>query len=185
MKLLPNAPAAVDLDFAPARRRRPRALGWVLLAIGLLAAGFAGYDTWVTGRELDEREALVARLRTELRQERPQQAARNAAPVSAEEREPADRVATALNADWAAIFTDLAGASHPEVALLELQGDATRGSLRMVGEAQSVEAAFAYLEQLQRAGMLREARIDSHEWVTQGPQMVVRFVLTAQWRPAA
>jgi hypothetical protein len=33
--------------------------------------------------------------------------------------------------------------------------------------------------------MLREARIDSHEWVTQGPQMVVRFVLTAQWRPAA
>ena len=60
-----------------------------------------------------------------------------------------------------------------------------RGSLRMVGEAQSVEAAFAYLEQLQRAGMLREARIDSHEWVTQGPQMVVRFVLTAQWRPAS
>ena len=63
MKLLPNAPAAVDLDFAPARRRRPGALGWVLLAIGLLAAGFAGYDAWVTGRELDEREALVERLR--------------------------------------------------------------------------------------------------------------------------
>ena len=86
MKLLPNAPAAVDLDFAPARRRRPGALGWVLLVIGLLAVGFAGYDMWTAGRELDEREALVERLRTELRQERPQQAVRNAAPVSAEER---------------------------------------------------------------------------------------------------
>lgn len=184
MKLLPNAPSAVDLDFAPARRRRPGALGWVLLVIGLLAAGFAGYDMWVAARELDEREALVARLRVELRQERPQHAVRDAAPISAEEREPAERVAGLLNADWASFFTDLAGASHPEVALLELQGDAARGSLRMVGEAQSVEAAFAYLAQLQRAGMLREARIDSHEWVTQGPAMVVRFVLTAQWRPA-
>ena len=57
MKLLPNAPAAVDLDFAPARRRRPGALGWVLLAIGLLAAGFAGYDAWGPRRELDERPA--------------------------------------------------------------------------------------------------------------------------------
>ncbi|HAF54108.1 MAG TPA: hypothetical protein DCL01_02520 [Thauera sp.] len=185
MKLLPNAPAAVDLDFAPARRRRPGALGWSLLAIGLLAASFAGYEFWAAERELDERAALVARLRTELRQERPQQAVRNAALVSAEEREPADRVAGALNADWASFFADLADASHPEVALLELQGDAARGSLRMVGEAQSVEAAFAYVDRLQRAGMLREARIDSHEWVTQGPQMVVRFVLTAQWRPAS
>jgi hypothetical protein len=185
MKLLPNAPAAVDLDFAPARRRRPGALGWILLAIGLLAAGFAGYDLWMAERDLGEREALVARLRTELRQERPQQAVRNAVPVSAEEREPAERVSSALNADWAAFFTDLEGASHPEVALLEIQGDAARGSLRVVGEAQSVEAAFAWLEQLQRAGMLREARIDSHEWVTQGPQMVVRFVLTAQWRSAS
>lgn len=184
MKLLPNAPAAVDLDFAPARRRRPGALGWVLLALGVFAAGFAAYDMWMAGRDLDEREALLARLRAELHPEGAAQPARDAVPVSAEERAPAARVASALNADWAAFFTDLEGANHPQVAVLELQGDAARGSLRIVGEAQSVEAAFAYLEQLQRAGMLREARIDSHEWVTQGPQMVVRFVLTAQWRPA-
>jgi Tfp pilus assembly protein PilN len=184
MRLFSNAPAAVDLDFAPARRRRPGLLGWVLLAIGLLAAGLAGYDLWTAERDLAEREALVARLRAELRQDRPAQPIRDSAPITAEERAPAERVAGALNADWSAFFTDLADASRPEVALLELQGDAARGSLRMVGESQSVEAAFAYLEQLQRASMLREARIDSHEWVTQGPQMVVRFVLTAQWRPA-
>lgn len=111
---------------------------------------------------------------------------RNAAPVSAEEREPADRVASALNADWAASFTDLAGASHPEVALLELQGDAARAAACAWSARRSRwKPPSAYLEQLQRAGMLREARIDSHEWVTQGPQMVVRFVLTAQWRPAS
>lgn len=184
MRLFSNAPAAVDLDFAPARRRRPGTLGWVLLAVGLFAAGFAGYERWVAERDLAEREALVARLRAELRQERPAQPIRDSAPITAEERAPAERVAGALNADWSAFFTDLSDASHPEVALLEIQGDAARGSLRMVGESQSVEAAFAYLEQLQRAGMLREARIDSHEWVTQGAQMVVRFVLTAQWRSA-
>lgn len=183
MRLLSNAPAAVDLDFAPPRRRRPGVLGWLVLAIGVAAAGFAGHDLWRGERELGEREALLARLRTELGQDRPAQRVRDAAPVAAEEREPAERVAAALNADWAAFFTDLAAARRPEVALLELQGDAARGSLRVVGEAQSVEAAFAWLEQLQRARLLREARIDSHEWVTQGPQMVVRFVLTAQWRP--
>jgi len=185
MKLLSNAPATVDLDFAPPRRRRPGVLGWALLAVGVLAAGLSAWEMWAAERDLAEREALLARLRTELRQERPAQPARAAAPVSAEEREPAERVAAALNADWAAFFADLESAGHPEVALLELQGEAGRGSVRIVGEAQSVEAAFAYLEQLQRAGMLREARIDSHEWVSQGPQMVVRFVLTAQWRPAS
>ncbi|HRP22485.1 MAG TPA: hypothetical protein PLF79_09415 [Thauera sp.] len=182
MKLFSNAPATIELDFAPPRRRRPRLPGWLLLAIGAAALGLAAYDWQAAQAELAEREALTARLRAELRDSRPQQAARTATPATPEEREPAQRVAGVLNADWAALFADLDRARHPEVAVLDLQGDAGRGTLRMTGEAQSVEAAFAYVEKLQRTAALREARIDSHEWVTQGPQMVVRFILTAHWR---
>jgi len=184
MKLFANAPATIDLDFAPPRRRRPRLLGWLLLAIGAGALGLAVYDWQVAHAELAEREALTARLRAELRDARPQRAERAGTPAPPEEREPAQRIAGVLNADWAALFTELDRARLAEVAVLDLQGDAGRGTLRITGEAQSVEAAFAYLENLQRAGALREARIDSHEWVVQGPQMVVRFILTAHWRIA-
>lgn len=184
MKLLSNAPAALELDFAPARRRRPGALGWIVLALGAGALALAAYDWQAAQAGLAEREALLARLRAEMHEASPPPAIAAGTPATPEERDPAVRVVRLLNADWAALFSAVDGARHPEVALLELQGDAGRGTLRLLGEAATVEAAFDHLDRLQRSAALRDARIDSHEWVVQGPQMVLRFTLSANWRTA-
>lgn len=181
MNLLRNAPPAIELDFSPSPRRRPGGLGWALLAVGVLALGLAAYEWRMAEEEVDERERIVDRLKAEVQQgaKAPGAAARI---LTAQELEPANRVADLLNADWAGLFSQLGAGGDDQVALLELQADAARGLFRALGQAPSLEQAFEYLRALQRKGVLRDPRIDSHEWVTIGQaSVVVRFTVTANW----
>lgn len=182
MKLLRNAPPAVDLDFSPSPRRRSGWLGWVVLAIGVAALGVATYAWRAERLDVDERERIVERLRAEM-QPSPAAAPRAVTVVlTAQELGPAIRVADVLNAEWAGVFAQLAQAQIDDVALVEFQADAARGLFRAIGQAPSLEIAFEYLQRLQREGVLRNPRIDSHEWVTVGTgDAVIRFAVTAQW----
>lgn len=180
MGLMRNAPAPVALDFA-ARRRRPGWLGWLLLMAGLLAIGVELLALHEARNELAERERIVDRLRDELRRTRAA-AGRVVGPeMPAQGLEPARAVAGALAAPWARVFGDIANSRIDGLALLELHGDAARGSLRLVGQARSLETAFDYIELLQADGALAEVRIDSHEWTVAGNVDVVRFTASARW----
>lgn len=181
MNLLRNAPPAIELDFSPLPRRRPGWLGWVLLVIGLAVSGLAAYEWRAAKVEVSERERIVDGLKAAMQRSSPSPRA-VARVLTAQELDPANRVADLLNADWPGLFSQLGEARDDEVAVLELQVDAVRGSFRAVGQAPSLEKAFEYLQTLQREGVLRDARIDRHEWVTVGQvNVVVRFTLTAHW----
>src|SRR5690606_30035234 len=105
MGLRRNAPAALALDLA-AGRRRPGWPGWLLLALGVLALAFELLGFVAARADLAEREAIVARLRAELRVN---EAARGAGRAAADadrvlEPAPARKVAAQLQADWPALF---------------------------------------------------------------------------------
>ena len=185
MGLRRNAPAALALDLA-AGRRRPGWLGWLLLALGALALAFELLGFAAARADLAERAAIVARLRAELRVN---EAARGAGGATAEaeralEAAPARKVAAQLQADWPGLFGSIGAAPAGEVGLLALNADAARGGLRLSGQARSLEAAFAYVGALEAGaagGALREARIDSHEWVEAGGMTVLAFNASALW----
>jgi len=179
VRLLPAVPAALDLDFS-GRRPWPGALGWLLLGVGLAAAGLELAE-WRAGEaDLAEREAIVERLSRQARHVAPAAVASSRA-VSEQEARPALRLAGYLGADWGALMRDLAAAEDDRLALLTLEADAARGSLRLTGEAKSLAAVFEYLGRLEAAPSLAAPQLTGYEQARVGAMELIRFTATAAW----
>ncbi|MBS0513413.1 MAG: hypothetical protein JSR42_19835 [Proteobacteria bacterium] len=180
---LRNAPAALALDFGP-RRRRPGWLGWLALLIGSIALVATLYGAWSDYADVDERARIVERLRAQT----PAAAAQLAVAAGTRGRfdgGATQAVAARLNADWAGVFADVARAQGEGITLMELHGDAARGSLRIVADAPDLDVAFAWIERLQQAdGALRNAALDSHAWIEGKGGAAVRINATASWGAA-
>lgn len=187
MSLGSPRPPALTLDFS-GRRPWPGVLGWALLALGLAAAGLE-LAQWRAGEaDLAEREAIVERLRHQaLRAETAPVSETRAGPAAAsrklseQELRPALRLAGQLGADWGAVLRDLAGAEDDRLALLSLEVDAARSSLRLTGEAKSLEAVFAYLGRLEAAPTLAGAQLSSYERFQEGAVELIHFNAAASW----
>jgi len=178
MGLIPRVPLPVDLDFARTRRAIGWP-GWLLLAAGLVVSGVELADYRAARADLDERDAIVARLRQELRRPPPQTAA--ADPVGADEAKAALGVAAHLNADWGRMFAGVAAAQSDAAAWVSLDGDVARSSLRIVGDARTLAAVFDFVAALDSADGIDDARLSSYEWTRVGPTDVVRFNANATW----
>lgn len=174
------SPPVLTLDFS-GRRPAPGLLGWGLLVLGVAAAGLELAE-WRAGEaDLAEREAIVERLRHQVRRASPVAATGTVATVTEQEARPALRLASQLGADWGGLLGDLGGAEDERVALLSLEVEAARGSLRLIGEAKSLPAVFDYLAHLEAAPSLGAARLNGYERVTVGAVEVVRFNASAEW----
>ncbi|MDY0013005.1 MAG: PilN domain-containing protein [Rhodocyclaceae bacterium] len=173
-------PPALALDFS-GRRRPPGILGWLLLALGLLATGWELAD-WRAGQtDLAEREAIVARLRHQAQRTQPVAEPASERPVAEQDARPALRVAGQLGADWGGLWRDLAVAEDPGMALLSLEVDGPRGELRISGQARSLAAVFDYLARLEATPGVAAARLVNYEAVTVGAAELFRFNATARW----
>lgn len=165
------------LDFVPLRPRG-RAIGNALLAIGVAGAlwMFADYRSTVT-----QRAGLALRMN----------AARPVHPATAIMREDSAvlnesaAIAVQLNAPWSQLLFELEIASrdqHKDVAVLAIESDREKHSVRLIAESRSLPAALAYLQRLQSSRVLRYPTLDSHEIRNDDPERPVRFQITAEWR---
>lgn len=180
MGLKSGAPLPVALDFGFARPR-PSALGWGVLAAGVLALGFAVADYRAMEADLAERTQILEGLRAGERQARETRPSAARASVSAEEVRTAREVASRLNADWGALFSALAAAQNRDTVWLRLDAEPGRGELRLAGEAPSMAEMFGFLARLEHTEGVSEARLSSYEWGRSGPREVVQFNVGAQW----
>ncbi|MBL8446820.1 MAG: hypothetical protein JNJ44_05325 [Zoogloeaceae bacterium] len=175
-------PPPLELDFS-GRRPRPGVLGWTLLAIGLGAAGTEILQ-WRQGEaDLADRDAIVERLRREVRRsvEAPVAVGAPQVSVSEQERLPALTLAGRLRADWGAVFQDLDGAEDDRLALLAVEVDGARGLVRLRGEAKSLPAVFDYVAHLEGSPSLGHVQVVGYEMVTIGAVELVQFNAVAQW----
>lgn len=178
MGLIPRVPLPVDLDFPPVRRATGWS-GWLLFAAGVVASAVEFADYQAARSDLDEREAIVARLRQELQQAPPKTAVGET--VGADEAKAALGVAAHLNADWGRMFAGVAAAQSDAAAWVSLDGDVARSSLRIVGDARTLPAVFDFVAALDSADGIEDARLSSYEWTRVGPADVVRFNANATW----
>jgi hypothetical protein len=169
----------LHIEFAQGRRPwRWQALGWLLPAAALLAAG--GWQGGLTLRaKAGERQAADRRL-----EETKSAAARRAAAVDpqAEARNAAtERLAQRLNRPWSGLLEVFESADMQKVAVLAVQPSPATGVVQVVIEAASLDDMVNYFQTLQHDERLTAVSLVSHERLDRVAGYPVRAQITAHW----
>ncbi len=176
----------VRIDFAPpslARAlHRTGALAWSLALLALLlcaGAGFIGWQTMARQRALDTQLALL----------RAQSvapvvvlaAAPKLPPVGAPQAGAINAAVMQLNLPWRALRDAVAEATPKGVALLALEPDPRRLSMKITAEAKTSDEMFGYIERLKQQELFSAVALLRHEINELDPNKPIRFQIDAQW----
>lgn len=176
----------VRIDFAPpgmARtlHRTPPA-AWMLAAFALillLAAAVAAADLMKRQRA-HERQLAVLQARAAVPAAAPPAAA---TPISETQAAAVNAAVMQLNLPWRALQDAVAAATPPGVALLALEPDARKRSLRISAEARTSDEMIDYVARLKREELFSDVALTHHEINDQDPNRPIRFELDAAWSP--
>ena len=180
----------VNIDFAPpslARSvlRTPRhswAMLWIVFFVAMALAG-AHAGLW---REQGEVELLraqaQARVATQAQASRAPVAVRP--PVPEAQANAVNAAVLQLNLPWRALHDAVQAGTPATIALLALEPDARRSTVRITAEAKSSDDMIAYVEQLQAIDWFGEVSLVRHEVNEQDPNRPIRFQIDARWKAA-
>ncbi|MFK3738602.1 PilN domain-containing protein [Massilia sp. TN1-12] len=176
----------VRIDFAPPGLRRallraPHAWSAIVAALVLvvpLTTSVLHYR-----EELREHASRVERVEARARAEAPRPKA-PPTPVPAAQAGAVNAAVLQLNLPWRGLHDAVQAATPPTVALLALEPDAKKCSLRITAEAKGSDDMIAYVEALQRLDWFDAVALVRHEINEQDPNRPIRFQVDAQWRAA-
>ena len=174
----------VRIDFAPPglartlHRTGPLACSLAVLALLLCAAaGAAGWQMLARQRVLDAQLALVrahaAPVKLAVAAPAPQIGAPQAAAVNA--------AVLQLNLPWRALRDAVAAGTPANIALIALEPDPRRRSMKITAEAKSSDDMIAYVEQLKQQQLFGAVALLRHEINELDPNRPIRFQLDAEW----
>ena len=86
-----------------------------------------------------------------------------------------------LNLPWSALHDAIAAATPDSIALLALEPDPRRRSMKITAEARTSDAMIAYIEQLKRQELFGAVALVHHEINELDANRPLRFQLDAQW----
>jgi Tfp pilus assembly protein PilN len=175
----------VRIDFAPpglARSvlRTPR-LAWA----AALVLGFAAMSLAFAHAALERRQHEIALLQAQSRvrtQAPPPVPVSVRAPVPEAQAAAVNAAVLQLNLPWRALHDAVQAGTPASIALLALEPDARRNTVRITAEARSSDDMIAYVERLQTVRWFSAVTLARHEINEQDPNRPIRFQLDAQWR---
>jgi Tfp pilus assembly protein PilN len=94
---------------------------------------------------------------------------------SEEQRHSLNTVIRQLNTPWQDLFDQLEKTTPPEIALISIEPDAKRATIRLVAEAKRLENLLAYADALQLQGVLGRLTYSKHETNDQDSNKPVRL----------
>jgi hypothetical protein len=86
-----------------------------------------------------------------------------------------------LNLPWRALYDAIGAATPKTIALLSLEPDPRRRSMKITAEAKNSDDMIAYIEQLKQQEMFSAVALLRHEISEVDPNRPLRFQLDAQW----
>jgi Tfp pilus assembly protein PilN len=179
----------VNIDFAPASLARsvfrtPRQTWALVLAVAVIASALGAVRVGMRQRQW---EVELLRAQSQARTQAQVQAARPVAvrpPVPEAQASAVNAAVLQLNLPWRALHDAVQAGTPSSIALLALEPDAKKSSVRITAEAKSSDDMIAYVEQLQKGEWFSAVTLARHEINEQDPNRPIRFQLDAQWRAA-
>jgi Tfp pilus assembly protein PilN len=167
---------ALDFKHTP---RRGMWLGILLLVIGAAAMAQVMY----TEHMLSESIATAQRRQDSLSQRSAIQPAPQQLddPTRQQAIQQANVILQQLALPWNTLFQALESTHEKDIALLTIQPDANKHSVRIGGEAKSLDVLLTYITQLEHSGVLNQVYLTSHEVRVEDAEKPVRFALVAHW----
>ena len=156
----------------------------------MLAAGALGIVLLLAGAGLGMQAAKQQAARDQVLRS---QQRKLAAAVRAPERKPESAIPEAqaaavnaailqLNLPWRQLQDAIAAANSPAVALLALDPDPRKQTLKITAETRSSDDMVGYIEQLKQQEFFSGAALLRHEINDQDPNRPLRFQVEVQWR---
>lgn len=171
---------ALRLDYcvSPEKSRA----GAVVLVVGVLLATAAFLEYRALREELPAWESKVAEIR------KSGQRSASGAPRDSRELETVAREVKAAHAaiqrlslPWDKLFGALESARTSGVALLVIEPDPGKGTVKLTAEARSDTDMLDYVERLQAADTLADVSLAGHQTKPGDPLKALRFVVIAAW----
>jgi len=173
------------IDFSPPSLqrtlRRTGAPTWAVLGLALLlclAAAVLG-ERLLAQQRADQAELAALRLRAAVPVAL---VADQAAPPVGELQAGAVNAAILqLNLPWRALHDAIGAATPPGIAMLALEPDARKRTMKITAEAKSSDAMIGYVEELKKQELFAGVVLTRHEINEQDPLHPIRFQIEAEW----
>lgn len=86
-----------------------------------------------------------------------------------------------LNLPWRALHDAIGAATPPEIAMLALEPDARKRTMKITAEAKSSDAMIGYVEELKKQELFAGVVLTRHEINDLDPARPIRFQIEAEW----
>jgi Tfp pilus assembly protein PilN len=174
------------IDFAAPGLRRtlfhvPRR-AWVLLGAALALWAAVASAGWHHYRKAAAYEAQQARARARASVPAARPVALRPQPLAPAQASAVNAAILQLNLPWRALHDAVRAATPPSVALLALEPDAKKHTLRITAETRASDGMIDYVRSLREQEGFASVTLARHEIVELDPNHPIRFQVDAQWR---
>ena len=97
----------------------------------------------------------------------------------------ANQVVDQLSLPWNALFKAVEASGGKDIALLSMEPDMQKGTMKISGEAKDLDALLAYVEKLSARKVFDSVFLQNHKIQQTDPEKPLRFSLLAYWKGAA
>lgn len=176
----------IQIDFAQPSLlrsiRRTQATVW-MPAGGVLALGvYAAFGYWQYLDRLQAYDVKAAAVQRSVVSAKPRTKPPHVAPVSEAQAIAINGIVLRLNLPWRTLFDSVQDTTPPGVALLALEPDARKQTIRITAEARGSDEMIAYIEQMQQQELFSAVSLIHHEINEQDRNRPIRFQVDAQWK---
>ncbi|EJN03265.1 hypothetical protein [Herbaspirillum sp. YR522] len=175
----------LHIDFAPRGWRHAvadtRWPAWLMMGAGLLLCLFVAADVHSRWNVYQDGQQRVVRLQqSKVLLQVPRVPARRET-VSVERANAVNQAISQLNLPWREVLDAMEQVAPGSVALLSMEPDAVKRTMKCVAEAQDGPAMLTYLEQLKKSEFFDSVVLLRHEVIERDPGKPIRFQFEAFW----